>query len=114
MSGRHKFETLTGKLPVKRRARIEAEKKRLRGELELHELRSARKLNQVELAAILRVEQPAIARIERRRDMLVSKLKGLVSGMGGELRLVAHFPDGDVVITNFAAGRLGSNVAGWS
>ena len=105
MSGRHKFETLAGKLPAKRRARVDAEKKRLRREMELHELRSARKLTQSELAAILKVEQPAIARIERRRDMLVSKLKGLVSGMGGELRLVAHFPDGDVVITNFAPAR---------
>ena len=106
MSGRHKFETLTGKLSAKRRARIEAEKTRMRRAMDLHELRSARRLTQAELAAILKVEQPAIARIERRRDMLVSKLKGLVSGMGGELRLVAHFPDGDVVITNFAAGRV--------
>ena len=102
MSGRHKFAALTGKVTAKRRAKIVAEKKRLRGEMKLHELRSARRLTQTELAAILKVEQPAIARIERRRDMLVSKLKGLVSGMGGELRLVAHFPDGDVVITNFA------------
>ena len=107
MSGRNKFGALTGKLPAKRRARIEAEKKRLRGAMALHELRSARRLTQVELAGILKVEQPAIARIERRRDMLVSKLKGLVSGMGGELRLVAHFPDGDVVITNFATERPG-------
>ena len=112
MSGRHKFETLTGKIPAKRRKRIDLEKKRLRREMALHELRSARNLTQVKLADILNVEQPAIARIERRRDMLVSKLKGLVKGMGGELRLVAHFPDGDVVITNFASGIAAKSLTG--
>jgi hypothetical protein len=52
MSGRHKFEALIGKLTAKRRARINTEKKRLRREMALHELRSARKLTQTELAAI--------------------------------------------------------------
>ncbi|WP_247886774.1 hypothetical protein [Azospirillum sp. SYSU D00513] len=40
--------------------------------------------------------------MEKRTDMYVSNLRRFVEAMGGELLIVAHFPDGDVVIKNFA------------
>jgi hypothetical protein len=34
--------------------------------------------------------------------MYVSSLRRFVEAMGGELRVVAHFPEDDVVISNFS------------
>lgn len=40
--------------------------------------------------------------MEKRTDMYVSNQRRFVEAMGGELRIVAHFPDGDAVIKTFA------------
>lgn len=50
----------------------------------------------------LHVGQPAVAKLEKRTDMYVGNLRRFVRAMGGELEIIAHFPDGDVKITNFA------------
>jgi hypothetical protein len=102
MSGRHSFKALRERLPAERRARVAAKAEALREEMALHELRQARALTQVALGEILNVEQPAIAKMERRTDMYVSNLRRFIEAMGGELRIVAHFPEGDVTITNFS------------
>jgi hypothetical protein len=34
--------------------------------------------------------------------MYVGNLRRFVEAMGGELEIVAHFPDGDVTINNFS------------
>lgn len=102
MSGRRKFGDLVGKLPTDRRARIEAKKVSLREEMALHELREALQVTQSSLASLLGVEQPAIAKLEKRDDAHISKIRQVIEGLGGELRLVAHFPSGDVTITNFS------------
>jgi len=72
-------------------------------EMPLHELRQARGLSQQVLASLLKVQQPAIAKLERRTDMYLSTLRSHIEAMGGELEIVAHFPDGSVRITNFSA-----------
>tara|TARA_R110002110_G_scaffold14704_7_gene67762 strand:+ start:208 stop:528 length:321 start_codon:yes stop_codon:yes gene_type:complete len=102
MSGRNKFGNLLGGLPEERRERIKAKTAGLREEMALHELREALHVTQSSLAALLGVEQPAIAKLEKRDDAHISKIRGVIEGLGGELRLVAHFPDGDVTITNFS------------
>ena len=102
MSGRRKFGEHVGKLPAERRARIEAKKASLREEMALHELREALQMTQSSLASLLGVEQPAIAKLEKRDDAHISKIRQVIEGLGGELRLVAHFPSGDVTITNFS------------
>ena len=68
----------------------------------LHELRRARGLSQKALADILQVQQPAIAKLERRTDMYISTLRSHIEAMGGQLDIVARFPDGSVNINNFA------------
>lgn len=73
----------------------------MRAEMPLHELRQARGLSQKALAEVLHVEQPAIAKMERRADMHVSTLRAHIRAMGGELQMVAKFPEGDVRIENF-------------
>jgi DNA-binding XRE family transcriptional regulator len=68
----------------------------------LNELRQARGLSQKMLADILHVQQPSIAKIEKRTDMYLSSLYSHSEAMGGQLDIVARFPEGSVKINNFA------------
>lgn len=102
MSGRKPFRTLTEGFSPERRARIEEARERLRAEMTLAELRQARKLTQEALGATLNVGQPSVAKIEKRTDMYVGNLRRFVRAMGGELEIVARFPEGEVRISNFS------------
>jgi predicted transcriptional regulator len=70
-------------------------------EMPLNELRQARGLSQKMLAEVLHVQQPSIAKIEKRTDMYLSTLRSHIEAMGGELDVIARFPDGSVKINNF-------------
>jgi hypothetical protein len=61
--------------------------------LTLPKLRELRGLSQTDVAQRLRINQGAVSRLERRGDMLVGTLRNLVSAMGGQLKLIAEFPD---------------------
>jgi len=77
-------------LPPKRRAKVEQRA----GELAtLKDLRLAVEHTQQDLAASLGVGQDTISRIERRSDLLLSTLRRYIQAMGGELDLVARFPN---------------------
>ncbi len=81
-------------LPKARRKAILEEADRLAAEeLTLAELREARRRSQAELARKLGVQQSAVSRIERRTDMDLSTLTGIVEAMGGTLEIIARFPD---------------------
>jgi transcriptional regulator with XRE-family HTH domain len=71
-------------------------------EMPLQELRIANELSQVKLAEALHVNQAAISKLERRTDMYISTLRSYIKAMGGDLEVIARFPDGDVRISNFA------------
>lgn len=81
-------------LPKARRAKIEARAEELIAEeASLQDLRKAFGLTQVTMAKKLKVGQDTVSRVEKRTDMLLSTLSGYVEAMGGELNLVAEFPD---------------------
>jgi DNA-binding XRE family transcriptional regulator len=82
-------------------ARSDALYHRMLVEMPLNELRQARALSQVKLAETLKVNQAAVSKIERRTDMYISTLRAYIRAMGGELEIVAKFPDGEVKIVNF-------------
>lgn len=102
MSGHHPFSRLTDDFTPERRQRVDAMTRELLAEMPLHELRRARALTQQELAETLHVGQPAIAKLEQRADIYVSSLRSYIEAVGGRLRIVAEFPEGEVAITNFA------------
>ena len=102
MTNRKSFKTLTSGFTPEQREQVEAAKAALRRQMSLAELRQARKLTQDALSQTLQVGQPAIAKLEKRTDMYVGNLRRFVEAMGGELEIVAHFPDGDVTINNFS------------
>lgn len=67
-------------------------------EMTLRELRKARKLTQVRMAKQLGITQDSVSRLEKRSDLLLSTLRKTVEAMGGNLRLVAQFPDREPVV----------------
>ena len=97
-----KFSDLRAKMSPESQARIEAKAQILFAEMPLNELRQARGLSQKMLAELLHVQQPSIAKMEKRTDMYISTLRSHIEAMGGQLEVVARFPDGSVRISNFA------------
>ncbi|SRR5579884_3848678 len=82
------------RLSAGRRRKIEARAKELIAEeMTLRELRKARKLTQVRMARKLGITQDGVSRLEKRSDLLLSTLQKTVQAMGGNLSLVAEFPD---------------------
>jgi transcriptional regulator with XRE-family HTH domain len=92
------FKLLQAKMSPKARRRSEAKADRMIREMALDELRQARQMTQEQLAAQLKVRQPAIAKLERRADMYLSTLRSVIKAMGGELDVRAIFPDGSIRI----------------
>ncbi len=86
-------------LSARRRKKIEARATALIGEeMTLQELRRARKITQVHLAKALGISQDGVSRLEKRSDLLLSTMRKSVEAMGGNLSLVAEFPDRKPVI----------------
>lgn len=102
MSGHTDFRTLAAQHSPAGRARIDIKKALLRQEMMLHEVREAFRLTQETLGQTLNIDQSAIAKMEKRTDMYVSNLRRIIEAMGGELQVVARFPEGSVTIRNFA------------
>ncbi len=102
MRGRNQFSELTKDFTPERRQRIDEMKRELLAEMPLHELRRARAMTQRDLARTLNVNQPAVSKLEQRADVYVSSLRSYVEAVGGRLRIVAEYPEGEVAITNFS------------
>jgi transcriptional regulator with XRE-family HTH domain len=62
-------------------------------EMSLRDLRKARKLTQARVAKTLGITQDSVSRLEKRTDLLLSTLRKTVQAMGGEVRILAEFPD---------------------
>jgi DNA-binding transcriptional regulator YiaG len=98
-----KFSDLEAAMPQESQANAEALFQQHLREMPLHELRQAKALSQAALAQALQVNQAAISKMERRTDMYISTLRNYIRAMGGELDIIATFPDGQVRIDNFAS-----------
>jgi transcriptional regulator with XRE-family HTH domain len=101
MAGHRKFSGLTEGFSKERKKRLAARITELKADMALHELRQAREQSQDELARMLKVGQPAVAKLERRTDMYVSNLRRYIEALGGSLEITARFPEGSVNIVNF-------------
>src|SRR5712671_3557071 len=102
------MKTLTqkiGDIGSARRKKVEARADGLIAEeMTLQELRQARKLTQVRMAKVLGISQDGVSRLEKRSDLLLSTLRKSVEAMGGNLSLVAEFPDREPVVLSGIAG----------
>lgn len=95
------FNELKEKMSLERRERVEERAQAILLGMALQELRQTRHLTQQELAEILDINQAALSKMENQSDIRVSTLRKLLGAMGGRLKLVAEFPDGEVVIDQF-------------
>lgn len=96
-----KFSELVARMSPESRARSDALYRRLLAEMPLQALRKALDLTQQQVAAALGIDQAAVSKLESQTDLYVSTLRRFVEAMGGELRIVAHFPEGNVEISQF-------------
>jgi transcriptional regulator with XRE-family HTH domain len=80
---------------------MEAWAERMSAGIYLDALRRARGFTQEDLAERLGTGQPSISRLERRKDVRLSTLREVVEALGGELKVIAHFPDADYLIDAF-------------
>jgi predicted N-acyltransferase len=97
-----RFDDYMAKLPKKRRQAIKKRTAELIAEgATLRQLREARERSQEEVAKMLHIKQAAVSKLERRTDMYLSTLRNDIEAMGGELEIVARFPNQAVRITQF-------------
>lgn len=96
-----KFDELRAKMSPESQARVAALVAEMLAEMPLHELRQARQLSQEALADALETSQSSISKLERRVDVYVSTLRRYIESMGGELDIIARFPEGSVRINQF-------------
>ncbi|MBU9698009.1 helix-turn-helix domain-containing protein [Rhodobacteraceae bacterium HSP-20] len=101
MTGRTPFSELRARMSPASQARATAKSGLLEQEMALAELRRAMKLSQEEIAAALNINQASVARMEKRTDMYIGTLRRFVQAMGGELDIIARFPDRQIRIDQF-------------
>ena len=99
------FKSLVGQLPVDRLENIENRAQGMLLEMALQEIRQNRHLTQQQMASNLKLNQAALSKMENQSDIHVSTLRKIVTAMGGHLKLVAQFPDEEIVINQFDSDK---------
>ena len=88
------FDDLVAQLPAEERETIAVRARELvEEEATLRQLREARDRSREQIAQTLGIPQAAVSKMERRTDMYISTLRGLIQAMGGKLEVTARFPD---------------------
>lgn len=95
------FKQLLKALPQERQDRIEERAREMLLEMALQDLRQKRHLTQQQLAERLNLQQAAVSKMEGQSDMHIGTLQRIITAMGGKLKLVAQFPDEEIVINQF-------------
>ena len=67
----------------------------------LAELRQARKFTQQQIAQSLKIKQASVSKMESQTDMYISTIRKYIEAMGGELEIIAKFPEGSIKVDNF-------------
>jgi transcriptional regulator with XRE-family HTH domain len=62
-------------------------------EMTLRQLRKARRLSQDTVAKSLHISQSDVSKLERRTDVYISTLRNFIEATGGELEIIARYPD---------------------
>lgn len=94
--------------PASVREAGEARARELIREVTLRQVREAVKRTQAEVAATVGSSQDRVSKLERSQDALVSTLRRHIRALGGDLRLVAEFPDRPAMTIRLAGDKPGS------
>ena len=95
------YSILRGKMKPAAREKAAEKTTALLAAMPLQELRHAMNLTQEQLARTLSVKQSSVSKLEQRTDMYISTLRNFIKAMGGDLEIIARFPDGSVQINQF-------------
>ena len=73
----------------------------------LRELRRIAGKAQADVAAVLRIKQPSVSKVENQNDMHLSTLRAYVKAIGGKLELVVKLPERPVARVYRLSDALG-------
>ena len=91
------FAELVAAMAPASRKRVDERFSDTMARLRLGDIREAVGKTQVELAAELGLGQGSVSKIESAADMYLSTLRRYVEALGGELEVLARFPEGTIV-----------------
>lgn len=95
------FKELRRKMSPDAQKRAKAKNNFILQEMLLNELRQARTMSQEKLAEELHIKQSSVSKIEHRTDIYLSTLRNYIEALGGELDIIAKFPEGQIRINQF-------------
>jgi len=97
-----KYTTLSeelSNLSGERQELIEARASQIRlEELTLRHLREKLGLSQSELAERLKVQQPAVSKMERRQNLELNTLRSVVNALGGTIEIIVRVPNKEPIL----------------
>ena len=99
-----RFSTLRAQMPAKARTRSRQRAAAILKAMPLNELRRARRMTQGTLASAMQTSQSEVSKLEQRTDTFISTLHSYIRALGGELDIVARFPNGSGRISQFGPG----------
>src|SRR5258705_7394198 len=67
----------------------------------LREVRTQSGKSQTQLAQRLRIKQPSLSKLEAQNDMQISTLQKIIAALGGEVEIIARFPNARVRLSQF-------------
>jgi transcriptional regulator with XRE-family HTH domain len=77
----------------------------------LRELRMIAGKAQADVAAVLRIKQPSVSKVENQTDLHISTLRAYVKAIGGKLELVVRLPERPVARVYRLSDALGQTSA---
>lgn len=93
-------------LPEERRKKVEAGAATVLADIHLAELRKALNITQVALAERSGIKQAELSRIENNPEKVqLRTMERYVKSLGGDLKLVAEFPDGTIAYVPVSSGK---------
>ena len=95
------FQTLREKMSPEAKARAQERTNEMLVELALQDLRKSLDLTQEQVAETMQMNQAAVSKMEHQSDIYVSTLRKFIEALGGHVKIVASFPDREVVINQF-------------
>lgn len=95
------FNELRKRMTPEQRAEIETRTQLALLHLALAELQESLEITQDGMGKDFDVIQSALSQLENQDDIPVSTLGRYIKALGGSLKLVAHFPDKEVVLSQF-------------
>ncbi len=100
------FNILKDRLPAESKEKIEERVQIALKDMPLAELRQARQFTQQQIAKTLKIKQASVSKMENQTDMYLSTIRKYIEAMGGELEIIAKFPEGSIKVEKFESLEL--------